>query len=433
MRRHLPVLLAALVLGSTLASGPWTSTPAAAAAPVQGPVFNDPTGSETQQMAIMTKIMKAIDGTKRGATIRMAFFSFTIEAFADKLIAAYKRGVHVRLIMDDHEIFPAWQRVAAKFGRNPRNASYAVLCHGACLTENQPSYQHTKTYLFSSTGGVGNVAMVSSANPTYFQARRGWNNGYMIVGDKVMYDAFVRNFEKMAYGARKVNQPTTSPDAYFTATSGKHKVYFFPKGGLGADDDPMYAILGNIRCTGMAAGFGSGGRTVIRIAMYQWSILRVRLAERIWSLDDRGCKVTIMFDPTRVDPGVLRALTRSGGRHGGVTIVPAATDEDENGIVDQMVHDKYMLVNGVYAGDTSAKVVFTGSANWTNNALHYNDEYMLRIWDSAVYNAYASHWDKVRKFARSSIGISTALKDADGRKRVAPRPITSEFLDFGGG
>ena len=197
-----------------------------------------------------------------------------------------------------------------------------------------------------------------------------------------MYDAFKRNFETMAYGARKVNQPTTSPDAYFTATSGKHKVYFFPKGGLGADDDPMYGILGNIRCTGLAAGYGSAGRTTIRIAMYQWSILRVRLAERIWALDDQGCKVTIMFDPTRVDPGVLRALMKKGGRHGGPAIVPAATDEDENGIVDQMVHDKYVLINGSYAGDTSAKVVFTGSANWTNNALHYNDEYMLRIWDS---------------------------------------------------
>ena len=84
MRRHLPVVLAALVLGSTLASGPWTSTPAAAAAPVQGPVFNDPTGSETQQMAIMTKIMKAIDGTKRGATIRMAFFSPPVPPFLRK-------------------------------------------------------------------------------------------------------------------------------------------------------------------------------------------------------------------------------------------------------------------------------------------------------------------------------------------------------------
>lgn len=426
MRRHAPVLLAALILGSTVAGGPWSSGTAQAAAPVEGPVFNDPTGSDAEQMAIMNKITKAIDGTKRGAIIRMAMFSFTIEAFADKLIAARKRGVTVRLILDDHARYPAWDRMVAALGSDPRKANYAVACHGACLTENEPSYMHTKVYMFSKTGGVSNVVIVASANPTYFQARRGWNNGYTLVGDQVLYDAFERNFEMMAYGARKVKQPTTSPNAYFTATSGKYKVYFFPKSGVGASNDPVYGILGNIRCTGLAPGYGSGGRTTIKIAMYQWSILRVRLAERIWALDDQGCKVTIMFDPTRVDPGVLGALMKKGGRHGGPTIVPAATDENEDSVVDQMVHDKYMLINGVYAGDTSAKVVFTGSANWTNNALHYNDEFMLRIWDSKVYDAFAKHWDKVRVFAKSSVGIATGLVGAgSGRLRMGVGPVTS--------
>lgn len=425
LRRHLHVLLIALLLGSVAASAPSFAADAFAAGPTEGPVFNDPTGSDAEQMAIMNKITKAIDGTKRGAIIRMAMFSFTIEAFADKLIAARKRGVTVRLILDDHARYPAWDRMVAALGSDPRRDNYAVACHGACLTENEPSYMHTKVYMFSRTGGVSNVVIVASANPTYFQARRGWNNGYTMV-DPVLYGAFERNFEMMAYGSRKVNQPTTSPNAYFTATSGKHKVYFFPKSGTGPRNDPVYGILGNIRCTGVAPGYGSGGRTTIKIAMYQWSILRVRLAERIWSLDNQGCKVTIMFDPTRVDPGILAALMKKGGRYGGPTIVPAATDENEDSVVDQMVHDKYMLINGVYAGDTSAKVVFTGSANWTNNALHYNDEFMLRIWDSGVYNAFSTHWDKVRKFAKSSMGIAQGLVRAGGgRIRMGVGPVTS--------
>jgi len=405
-------------------------TPANAAAPIPGPTFNDPTGTETQQLAIMTKIMKAISGTPKGATIRIAVFSFTIEEFADKLISAYNRGVHVRLILDDHEIWPAWERMVKKLGSNAKAASFAVTCHGACLTENPPSYMHTKLFLFSTTGGAPYVSIVSSANPTYFQARRGWNNAYTIVGDQVMYEAMKANFDHMAVGSMKRNQPMTSPDAYFTATSGKHKVYFFPKGGLGAENDTQYQILKNIKCTGLASGYGSSGRTTIRIAMYQWSIYRVRLAERLWSLDDQGCKVTIMFDPTRVDPGVLLALTKPHGRHGGITIVPAATDEDENGVVDQMVHDKYMLVDGSYAGDTSARIVFTGSANWTNNALHYNDEYLLRIWDSSVYYAFLKHWDKVRVFARASIGARNIIIDADG-VRIHTAQASFEKVDDG--
>lgn len=431
MRDRIVLLLVVLVI-AVASAGSWGASPVQAAGPTTGPVFNDPTGSDAEQMAIMNKILAAISGTKRGATIRMAMFSFTIEAFADRLISAHKRGVRVRLILDDHDTYPAWTRMEKALGTNPRASSFAVKCHGACLTENEPSYMHTKIYMFSETSGVPLVVMVSSANPTYFQARRGWNNGYTIVRDSIMYEAFKRNFETMAIGARNPNQPTTSPDAYFTATSGKHKVYFFPKDGAGADDDPVYGILQNIRCTGLADGYGSDGRTTIRIAMYQWSILRVRLAERIWALDDQGCKVTIMFDPTRVDPGVLRALIKPGGRHGNPTIVPAATDDDDNGVVDKMIHDKYMLVDGSYAGDTSARIVFTGSANWTNNALHYNDEFMLRIWDNAVFRTFLRHWDKVRAFARSSIGTGTDLTDATDRPRTYSPPLRLEFVERGG-
>lgn len=436
MRRRLVLLLAIVVSSGAGATGPWAAGPVAAAAPVEGPVFNDPTGTEAQQMAIMDTIMRQIDGTRKGAIIRMAFYSFTIHKFADKLIAAHKRGVAVRLIMDDHEIYPAWERMVVELGTNPDASSFAVLCHGACLTENEPSYMHTKTYLFSATGGKPYVVTVSSANPTYFQARRGWNNGYTIVGDSVMYAAFQKNFEMLTAGARIRNQPTTSPDAYFTATSGKHKVYFFPKGGTGAVNDTMYQVLKNIRCTGTAKGYGSLGRTVIKVAMYQWSILRVRLADILWSLDDQGCSVGIMFDPTRVDPAVLRSLTKPGGRFGGPSIAPAATDENGDGVVDQMIHDKYVLIDGVYAGDTSSRVVFTGSANWTNNSLHYNDEFMLRVTSDATHAAFLKHFAKVRDFARASIGTATRLHPTGGKRvsTVSARSrVLLEVLPTGGG
>jgi phosphatidylserine/phosphatidylglycerophosphate/cardiolipin synthase-like enzyme len=426
VHRRLTSLLAALALVAALSSA-WAPA-AAAAGPVEGPVFNDPTGTDVQQMAIMTKIMNAISGTRRGATIRIAVFSFTIEEFADRLINAYKRGVHVRLIVDDHETWPAFTRVQQVLGKNVGKSSFAVHCRGACLTENQPSYMHTKLFQFSLTDGVPWVSMVASANPTYFQARRGWNNGYMIVNDTVIYEAVKLAFETMAKAAANPNQPTTSPNAYFTATSGKYKFYNFPKGGLGRDNDTMWGIFQNIRCTGVATGYGSSGYTTIRLAMYQWSVLRIRLAERIWDLDDQGCKVTIMFDPTRVDSQVLATLTKRGGRHGGPTIVPAATDDDDNGVVDQMIHDKYWLINGVYAGDTSAKVVFTGSANWTNNSLHYNDEYLLRIWDNAVFKKYSDHWDKVRAFAKDSIPFGKPIVPIGGTRPPIRSGASLEYI-----
>jgi phosphatidylserine/phosphatidylglycerophosphate/cardiolipin synthase-like enzyme len=76
--------------------------------------------------------------------------------------------------------------------------------------------------------------------------------------------------------------------------------------------------------------------------------------------------------------------------------------------------------------------VFTGSANWTNNALHYNDEYLLRVWDSSVYYAFLKHWDKVRVFAKASIGARNVIIDADG-VRIHTAQASFEKVDDGGG
>jgi len=58
------------------------------------------------------------------------------------------------------------------------------------------------------------------------------------------------------------------------------------------------------------------------------------------------------------------------------------------------VHDKVLLISGKYAGSTR-KLVWTGSHNWTGNALRYNDEAMLRIDEGAVFNAYLNQWNKI--------------------------------------
>jgi phosphatidylserine/phosphatidylglycerophosphate/cardiolipin synthase-like enzyme len=423
------VMLLALVLAVGAATvGPWNAQPTAAAAPKAGPTFNDPTGSEAAQMAIMTKLISIINGTPKGAYIRMTFFSFTIQAVADALIAAHRRGVNVRLIMDDHEEWPAWQRVTKVFGTDTTARSFAIKCPGACRTDNDPSYMHSKVWMFSSSGGASRVVMVSSTNPTYFQSRKGWNNAYTMVGDTKLYDAFRVDFESMTAGAILKTRPTTSPNTYVSVANGKHKIYLFPIGGSGPDTDIQYQVLRNIRCSGVASGYGYQGHTVVRVAMYQWSYLRVRLAQQLWTLDDQGCAVVVMYDPTRVDPQVLTALRKSGGRHDGPVLVPASHDANHDGVSDLLLHDKVVLIDGVYAGDTSSRIVFTGSANWTYNSLHYNDEFMLRIVSSSVHSAYLKQFNKVRAWAEATTSPITGLKVATGRTRSGVAHVSVESL-----
>jgi hypothetical protein len=329
----------------------------------------------------------------------MAFFSLTVASFADKLIAAHRRGVNVRLLQDDHELGPDWKRLVSVLGSRTTSRSWALTCHRSCVSDEDPSYLHAKLYMFSRSYSTPLVVMMSSANPTWTQARVGWNDMYTITGNSTMYNASKLYFEKLTAGAIRDRAGTQSNgipiDIYFTATSGKYKTYYFPKGGEGWNDDPMYGILSNVRCTGAATGYGSSGRTKINIAMYQWSTLRVRLAEKLWSLDNAGCIVEVIYHPTTTDGSILAALTKSGGKYGGVKIIKAWDDPNGDQMAEHFVHNKYMLINGVYAGDTSTKVVFSGSANWTNTALHYGNEIMFKVTDGTVYGQYMSQWGRL--------------------------------------
>ena len=183
----------------------------------------------------------------------------------------------------------------------------------------------------------------------------------------------------------------------------------------------MYGALSNIRCTGAASGYGSMGKTVIKIAMFQWSVRRLRLADKLWALDNAGCSVEILYNPWEIDKEVLASLRKPGGLNGGPIMRIAFVDQDRDGIADHYVHNKYVLVNGVYAGDTSSKIVFTGSANWTNNALHYSNEIMFKITGSTAHSQYLAHFVKLRTWA-----IETARSTATaGAPIVVPFDRTS--------
>ena len=67
---------------------------------------------------------------------------------------------------------------------------------GVFMSDDNPSYMHAKIYLFSKTKNLSKVTMVCSCNPTYTQARVGWNDMYTWVGDSTIYDGGVR------YGTR---------------------------------------------------------------------------------------------------------------------------------------------------------------------------------------------------------------------------------------
>ncbi len=377
-------------------------------------VFNNPEkkAGKSQNYKIINYINKAINSTTKDATVRISMYSMNIASSADAIINAHKRGVNIQFVTDDHSEGSA-QMVRIKKALAKQTvkgqSSFFKACDISCTSdhtyedgegETMRAFNHAKFITFSSTSKKADadtklVTMVTSSNLTSTQAEDGWNNLYTTVGDKNIYN-FLR--DKFLLMAKDKN--LKSP--YAELTSGIYKAYFFPRyegKQNDADSDTIMGVLDNVKCSGAAKGYGyadgSTRRTIIRIAMYQWTQTRGYLADKLWQLNNSGCDVKIVVSKKETDKEVLQKLTRpTTSKRRAIEV----RDADKPG---QYVHNKYILINGNYHDDTSSKIVFTGSPNLTRVALRYNNELMLRVWSDSVHNSYLSNFNQIFKGAKA--------------------------------
>ncbi len=411
------VAVIGLVIASTIVIGGSTSVAAKLSRPSFTPtatVFNNPqkSASKAEQYKIINYINKAINSTTKGATIRISMYSMDIKSSADAIINAHKRGVNVRFVTDDHAASSVqMKRVKEALAKQAIKGQSSLFkaCDYGCTSdytyndgenEKRRAFNHAKFITFSSTSKTSDadtklVTMITSSNLTATQAENGWNNLTTIVGDKTSYNFLAEKFDVMAKDKNQKNP-------YDEATSGKYKLYFFPRleqKQNDEDSDTIMGILNNIRCSGVAKGYGySDGktrRTTIRIAMYQWTQTRDYLAEKLWQLNNDGCDVQVVISKGETDDEIVRKLTRpTKSKRGAIEVRNA----DKSG---EFVHHKYLLINGKYLDDTSAKIVFTGSPNLTRVALRYNNELMVRITSDSIFDSYAGNFNKIFKVSKT--------------------------------
>ncbi len=141
----LPAVGLAALLALTACLSPGTvltapgSTPTAPALrpvlawrPVSGATFNQPLGTRAQRNRIQALVNRTIDAAPRRSVIRAAVFSFSQKSTADALLRARARGVAVRMIFDDHTIYPQEARLRRLIGGNPSARSFVLYCSHAC-------------------------------------------------------------------------------------------------------------------------------------------------------------------------------------------------------------------------------------------------------------------------------------------------------------
>lgn len=397
MKRSAGIVVALVLAISGLVSLPTaeaeTVVKAAAAAPDKyspqsGVVFNNPMGpTPVEQEAIITHLNRTINSVPSGSKIRIAVYSFFFDDVADNLIAAKKRGVEVKIILDGTAKSPQIDRLKSALGTNTKKTSFVKQCKFSCMASTQ-SYMHAKLYLFSRAGSSKLISMIGSSNIALSATTRSWNNLVTMQNENTMYNANLKYFNDLA-------KDKTVKNYYWTAQSGIYKTYYYPR-AYSKGGDTMLNILNGISCDASAPGaYGVKGKTVVRFAMFQWTYGRIALAKRAWELANQGCKVEVVYSGEAVEKKVTAQLLKPT-KYGKIPIYNGRFDRNGNGVLDTFMHHKVVMIDGNYLGNPRTRAVYTGSANFTNNAQRTSNEIMLRLGSTAYYNSFAANIDMIR-------------------------------------
>ncbi|OEJ51910.1 hypothetical protein BGK72_15185 [Streptomyces agglomeratus] len=405
-RTWLPVL-AAILMTTALLNAPAASPaqprsrPAAAAAVATGATFNHPAGTAAEQSRIRDHITGLVNRAAAGTSITVSMYTFTDDTVADALVAAKRRGVSVKVILDRTSVTMTggeYDTLAAGLGTDRTRPSWVLACpagRGCVGTRTLPGdadgpINHNKFFLFSSVGGSDPVVVQTSANMTHTQRTNLFNNAVTIVGAG-LYDIYRAYFaDLLKYGASSGGLS----HYYRTPSSGGYKTYFFPRRerqGAGhnndARTDTVKLILDNVGCA---------GGTQVRMAANLFT--RDEVAKKLVSLKSAGCSVRLAHDgaPRSMSASVERAVS------GGLTERVRCYEDRGSGLPRAGLHSKYLLVEGTYAGAAGRRLVFTGSHNYTYPALRSNDETLLKIDNATLFGQYKTNHTRLMSYCKGS-------------------------------
>jgi len=393
-----------------------------------GAYFNNPRGSWYDRLKIERQVLRAIKATRKGAKIRIALYSFDRIPVARALIAARNRGVHVQLLLNDHQDTRAMKMLRARLGTDVDKKDFIYKCHSGCRTDNRKRLLHTKFYTFTKAGGSKYALFFGSANLTMNAARHQWNDLYLMDGDKELFAQYVALFEDMKKDYETMQpafpdfcgipQGAVCDDAVDTGTT-----VTFPR-LLGPGNDPIIRILDKIQCITVSA---DGKRVRTKLAVNMHTIRGRRgnyLADAYRRKFAEGCNARFSFG--LVGYHTKRHLTAKTPR-GRMPLRSTAFDyhpENNDNVknnpddkldltLDYYSHQKYLVIQGNYAGNPNANLVFTGSSNW--GALGaVNDEILVNVIGKKVARQYMTNFNFMWRPGNSRNAYTTTYTNFRG-------------------
>jgi phosphatidylserine/phosphatidylglycerophosphate/cardiolipin synthase-like enzyme len=342
--------------------------------------FNDPLGSSADQRRLLAQIIRAVNRSPAGSTLRMAVFSFGDPETADAVIAAHRRGVHVKIVFAGNHTYPAMARIRNALGTDRHAGSFALQCEASCRgTKGQ---MHAKYFSFRRSGDRQWVTMVGSVNVTRHNAEQQYSDLYTVADDRAYYRAYLHWFRQL-----RDDVPLESP--YVRKRVGTNLIEFTPVTISADQPDPVVQALDGVVCEVERGQFDPQAKnpdhvvaTRVRIGAYAWNGERGKdVAWKVARMQGAGCRVKV-FAGTGFGGAVRSILVNHGValRHSGADKVTT--------------HEKLMVVRGAVGKDPRTTWAWTGSHNWSSRALA-RDDLIVRISDEHVARDYQRGFDRM--------------------------------------
>jgi hypothetical protein len=294
-------------------------------------------------------------------------------------------------------------------GQPADRRSFAKRCSYGCRGS---GVLHTKFYLFDSRltipgrPRIADVTMVGSSNMTGNASGVQWNDLYTVKGQKTLHDQYASMFDRM-----KVDVTDWHTVRYST---GPYQTTFYPLTPGGSD--PEMSALRSIHCNGATGGAGVAGHTIVYINMHAWFGTRGHLfSDQVRKMYANGCYIRILY--SFMTRSVYTELVSGTGSRMSARRTLFSDDGDK--YADVYSHFKMIAASGVIGTDHSAWAVWTGSANFTSDATHY-DEVTMRIGLRSAYASYRDHFNFMR-MRKSSGTWATFLEPIGGGRPPAPQ------------
>jgi len=386
VRRTLVSLLAALcAVTAPVAVVPAAAAPvSAASATLAGhPVwahFTNPTAG--RDYTILTELQRLIDAAPAGSTVRGAIHSISVDSVADALLRAQNRGVTVRVLLDGKNATSADPAIATI--RQLSDHQFCTNSNGGrgCISTSADGDMHTKLFTFTSTtdpNGVArsNVVWFGSSNLTYATGPDAFNNAITVYGDAALAAGLNANFTDMW------NRRHYSGNDYYDSASGRG---YYQAAAADAYASPEAAGQTDTIVTRLN-DLTPDADCRLRVGMAAVTTGRPRIVDLVTRFRAAGCKVWMAVG-TNADGGI--AMSQSV--YDELLAAGVAIRRKDK------VHDKFFLAYGRY-GTAYQYRVYTGSQNWTQDALSENDEIFVKMAPETgathpLYDAYYAHFNE---------------------------------------